>query len=535
MVNPKPTYKKYDELLLEIRKGMIKIPKFQRRFVWKTEETAKLLDSILRGFPIGTFILWKSKTRLASVKDLGGIKLPDTPAGEAVQYVLDGQQRLASLFVSIDGRKVQNQDDPKKYTDYKEFYINLEKDPDSNFDENLVTFGPPAEKSITVYDLLTQDLTWFTTTFPEKKLHPLLSRYKNSFSQYDFSIIEINDANLEKAVEIFNRINTTGKELTTFEIMVALTYDETLKFDLFEKHDTLQYELDKSDYQIPDKVLLQTISAFLEDNCKQKTILSLDKSKIINIWDTVVRETKNAIDYFKTQLKIPVYRLLPYNVLVLPFAYFFFKNGKPPDANQIKLLNEYFWKCSFSERFSSAVESKMEQDITKINDIVNNVSPTYSTDYNFNLQEEDLRWTKFQTGRALCKGILSILASNVPKSFINNQPVRLDNSNLTQSNSKNYHHFFPRDYLKKQNIPNANVISNITLISAFDNQSEIRTDPPSMYITNFKKKNSIIEQTLLEHLIGNLQDFGILNDNYEEFIKKRTSFIYHEIKSRIGN
>ena len=112
MVNPKPTYKKYDELLLEIRKGMIKIPKFQRQFVWKTEETAKLLDSILRGFPIGTFILWKSKTRLASVKDLGGIKLPDTPAGEAVQYVLDGQQRLASLFVSIDGLTVTNPDDP---------------------------------------------------------------------------------------------------------------------------------------------------------------------------------------------------------------------------------------------------------------------------------------------------------------------------------------------------------------------------------------------------------------------------------------
>ena len=338
---------------------------------------------------------------------------------------------------------------------------------------------------------------------------------------------------MEKAVEIFNRINTTGKALTTFEIMVALTYDETLNFDLFDKHNTLQHKLDKSDYQIPDKVLLQTISALLEDNCKQKTILSLDKSKIINIWDTVVREITHAIDYFKTELKIPVYRLLPYNVLVLPFAYFFFKNGKPPDANQIKLLNEYFWKCSFSERFSSAVESKMAQDIKIIYDIVNNATPTYSTDYNFNLGEEDLRWVKFQTGRALCKGILSIFVSKGPKSFRNNQPVRLDNSNLTQSNSKNYHHFFPRDYLKKQNIPNANIISNITLISAFDNQSAIQTDPPSVYITNFKKKNTKIEQTLLEHLIGNLQDFGILNDNYEEFIKKRTSLIYQEIKSRI--
>ena len=66
--------------------------------------------------------------------------MPDTPAGEAVQYVLDGQQRLASLFVSIDGRKVPDPDDPTKYTNYKEFYINLEKDPDSNFDENLSLF-----------------------------------------------------------------------------------------------------------------------------------------------------------------------------------------------------------------------------------------------------------------------------------------------------------------------------------------------------------------------------------------------------------
>ena len=57
---PKPDSKKYTDLISEIQKGQIKIPKFQRDFVWSIDKTAKLLDSILKGYPIGTFILWET-------------------------------------------------------------------------------------------------------------------------------------------------------------------------------------------------------------------------------------------------------------------------------------------------------------------------------------------------------------------------------------------------------------------------------------------------------------------------------------------
>ena len=94
---PKPDSKKYSDLISEIQKGIIKIPKFQREFVWSIDKTAKLLDSILKGYPIGTFILWQTDERINDIKNVGNLGIPPTPEGNKVQYVLDGQQRITSL------------------------------------------------------------------------------------------------------------------------------------------------------------------------------------------------------------------------------------------------------------------------------------------------------------------------------------------------------------------------------------------------------------------------------------------------------
>lgn len=83
-----------------IRFGTLKIPQFQRDFVWPREKSAKLIDSIPKGFPIGTFILWKTKEQLRFVKEIGGQPLPPTPQGDYSEQVLDGQQRLTSLYAA---------------------------------------------------------------------------------------------------------------------------------------------------------------------------------------------------------------------------------------------------------------------------------------------------------------------------------------------------------------------------------------------------------------------------------------------------
>jgi len=68
-------------LIDRITSGDIRIPAFQRDFVWETEQVAFLLDSIYKDFPIGTVILWKTDTRLPSEKDLGAFKLPEPAKG----------------------------------------------------------------------------------------------------------------------------------------------------------------------------------------------------------------------------------------------------------------------------------------------------------------------------------------------------------------------------------------------------------------------------------------------------------------------
>ena len=64
MYQPEPQSLTFSTLIHEIDKGVIKIPQFQRDFVWSLEQSAKLIDSIIKGYPIGTFILWETQERL---------------------------------------------------------------------------------------------------------------------------------------------------------------------------------------------------------------------------------------------------------------------------------------------------------------------------------------------------------------------------------------------------------------------------------------------------------------------------------------
>ena len=66
LLQPDNHNKKYEALFVEIDAGQIKLPRFQREFVWDKEQSAKLIDSVLKGFPIGTFIFWKTKEELRS-------------------------------------------------------------------------------------------------------------------------------------------------------------------------------------------------------------------------------------------------------------------------------------------------------------------------------------------------------------------------------------------------------------------------------------------------------------------------------------
>src|SRR5712671_5114978 len=123
LLQPDNHNKKYEALFVEIDTGQIKLPMFQREFVWEKEQSAKLIDSILKGFPIGTFIFWKTREELRSYRDVGNHRLPETPRGDYAQYILDGQQRITSLYAIRKGIRITKDG---KEIDYKDIFIDLD-------------------------------------------------------------------------------------------------------------------------------------------------------------------------------------------------------------------------------------------------------------------------------------------------------------------------------------------------------------------------------------------------------------------------
>ncbi len=532
MASTTPNHYKYSELISEIEKGQVKIPQFQREFVWDLKSSAKLLDSIFKNYPIGTFIFWRTNDRLRSIRNIGNLDLPEPRGGEFITYVLDGQQRITSLFASLKGVKIKR--DGKHETDYSKLYVNLK----ANEDESVVITDIdelPEKTFISIKDLIDQEFDLLASYSSEMRSQ--IKKYNTTLERYDFSIVEVKNAEIEIATDIFTRLNVGGKPLNLFEIMVAKTYDLEKGFDLAQEYSKFLSDLKPSRYEtIPAATVLQTLSILYKRDCTRKEILKIPKSEFIDMWKPTIESIKSAIDYFRTYFKIPVSRLLPYNALVVPFAYYFHKNSDRPTGEIKRKMEDFFWRASLGARYSSGVESKLASDIDKIDKLAKNESVKY--DWSINTSPQFIEDNgEFRTGRSYIKAILSILASLKPLTFDDGSEVLIDNSWLKIATSRNYHHFFPKAFLQKSKgseFDNSviNHIANITIVDGRSNL-KIGAKPPSKYISEFAKKNDGIGACLNTHLIGDLDSFGISDDNYYKFFNERVLLISKEIEKRV--
>lgn len=528
LLRPENAVKKYESLFLEIDSGQIKLPMFQREFVWDKEQSAKLIDSIIKGYPIGTFILWKTKETLRSVKNIGNHKLPDTPKGDYAQYILDGQQRITSLYAIRKGIRITKD---KKEIDYKDIFVNLDYDPLT--DEQIVTSQQIDEKNyVSVHDLLTSDALDFIEEIGKEKARKF-QEYKTNLTTYDFATITIKDYPIEIACDVFARINTGGKPLTLFEIMVAMTYDEARSFDLALKYEELIYgsdevanSLTKAKFEtIPAATVLQAVAAIAVGSIRAKDILKIGRENFIENWDRMVSSMFTAVDFIRTKLYVPASQLLPYSSLLVPLTYFFFKNeNKRPTEKQSKLLKQFFYWAGLNSRYSGSTETKIAEDLKKIIQILKERKPKYPSE-ELVVSAEDIAGTWFSAGNSHVKTILCLFASQKPRNLDDDSDVILDNSNLKIASSRNYHHFFPKAYVNKNfEESEPNLIANITLIDAASN-NKIRAKAPSIYVREFEGSNSKLSTTLKSHFIGAPKTYGIIDDDYVKFITKRSEAI----------
>ena len=562
--------KKIRTLIEELDNGSISIPRFQREFVWSLEKAAALLDSILKHYPAGSLTLWYASRDLRSVRKVGGKTLHQTKkpeGGRFYNYVIDGQQRVLTLWAclkqvpDVSGEDITSDNDEEKSRskknekhDFGKIYVDLSADPKT---ESVVFVDKEGGKNlISVGELYRME----SKGKRDKKLNDSqidkVDFYKSRLREYSFPISQINAAaSGHIVIEVFIRMNTQGEQLGMFEIMVAITYDAKKGFNLADEYKKFQKELKKCHYdKLPKDLVLRVAAMLLKDSYSNKAVYDIKRNEFISNWDLICRSIDSAITLFRGKYGVKYSALLPHSVIITTlFSYFYGKKEECGEKNrelsdqQHEDLEEFFWRAALSDRYASSSDRKLEKDKDKMMEILKGKSPQYeSDDWSVDVKLDTITDNDkgfFSLSSHYIKGILSIIyADTSPLNFGDGSEIYENNLSLQQANSKNYHHFFPKDHLKNKGVEHkyvANHVLNITLATQKDNQIYANKAPREYlkdYIRDDVKK---LTERLATHLIGDgkgdvLSEWGIKEDNYDAFIEKRASLLIEKIKGKIN-
>lgn len=524
-----PTSQKIDKLIKRIEEGDIRIPAFQRGYVWKQNQVIELLESIISNFPIGSILIWNSLEKLNYTRNIAGYKIPDRNMLYPVNYVLDGQQRISSIY-AVFSTETEQESTTKKYNpelDIFEIFYDLENN----------QFIPKSEvidskdSIVCLRNLLDPLKLYDEFEKIDKKYHKSAKELSSKFLNYEVPVITITNRKKEEVGVIFERINNTGTKLSTLDLMTAWTWTDD--FHLLEKVDELLEELDEKGFgKIDAKLILQVTAAIIKDSTITSDVLKLTGEEIRNNWDSISEAMRKTVDFLATEVKCVNMDFLPFPQQIVSIAKFFSTDNKTIEAKQIEYLKKWFWKVSFSNRYSKGrTTEKMNHDIENVIDMRKNKFGNIEK-IKYTVTEQELIDTNFSKGNPLTRAFLLLMAQNQPMDLIKNIKIDIGKS-LSKYNRKEYHHVFPDAFLKKIGKPKEKIFSIVNFIFLpSSSNKEISDKSPSNYFTNKVNQEKFVE--ILESNILPLSREIYNENNYEEFINKRASLIIDRIDKCIN-
>nr|VFK26795.1 MAG: hypothetical protein BECKMB1821I_GA0114274_1001125 [Candidatus Kentron sp. MB]VFK74633.1 MAG: hypothetical protein BECKMB1821H_GA0114242_100752 [Candidatus Kentron sp. MB] len=513
-----PTSQKIDNIINRIDEGDIKIPAFQRGYVWKQEQIIDLLDSIVAKYPIGSVLLWRTSERLKSTRNIAGYKIPDREESYPVNYTLDGQQRLASLY-GVFSQQVEQEEDVSGYNPNRDIFEICYDFREKKFlDKNSVR-NPG--NCVHLRNLL--DITALFPALSELDTQHLKSA-KTLYSQflnYEIPVVTIENRSRDDVAIIFERINNTGTRLTTLDLMTAWTWTDD--FHLLEECNRLSEELDTKGFgKLKQKTILEIISAVIQDTTVSKAIINLSGEQVRDNWPRVTDSIRKAVDFLSTEIHCLHIDFLPFTQQLIPLVKFFDLIERP-DATQLEAIRQYFWKTSFSHRYSTGqTNAKMDSDIDAIKKLKAGDLKVFD-DYKYTVTSSALRNTKFSKSNPLTRAFLLLMAQKKPLDLTNGRRIDIGKS-LAQFNRKEYHHVFPQTFLESKGTQDDKIscVLNFCFLSSDSNKS-ISNASPSEYFFSLVPK-----QDLNGILTSNLLPISkqIYKDNdYDAFLEKRASMV----------
>jgi len=229
------------KLLMDVRSGHIQVPRFQRPFVWEDDRRVELLRSLRAGIPIGSLLVWRtSQTRLRCFQAIAGVLIPKPAPGHTVSYLLDGHQRLTTLFAAFSvpvlmpsHQLIQSDQDDEIPA---QIFFDLEQD-------DFVVGNPQAAWSCLPLHLFL-DAVALRQHFRNKEreggieaheidsLQAIAEGVLYAMQWCRIPVIPLSTDDVELATRTFHRVNSQGVPMTEFHMVAALTWGD--QFDLRE-------------------------------------------------------------------------------------------------------------------------------------------------------------------------------------------------------------------------------------------------------------------------------------------------------------
>ena len=520
--DPQPAVERIDSLARRILAGDILLPKFQRDFIWTRGQILDLLDSVVRNYPIGSVLLWQSRQELRSENDIAGLEIslpkPDYP----VNYLLDGQQRLSVICGALhwqgtDPNSLWNIafDLRKKEFQHLQTLDNL---PPHLIRTNRLSNPSSFYKQVSTIETL--DLA------DKDDLKCNADSFFNRFKDYFVAVVTLGDMSIDDVAPIFERINSTGTPLTIVDLMRAATWSSD--FDLIDSIDEIRETLeDKNFGGIDRKVILRTLSAAAGGGFSADSIDDLRKhnaSALKQASKTTEESYRRSVDFLVTEIGIPNDSIIPYanQLVVLTEA---FRRLPTPSAAQFREIYKWFWKTSIAGYFSGWNTGMMATDLAAAVDFA--TGKKESLDVDAITPNPDI-WCarQYRANGAHAKSLAIMLSHLSPVDLLTGNKIDISKS-LSWSNSKEFHHFFPRDYLKNQGVPakEINCLANIVLLTSSSNKA-ISNRAPSDYLKDvIEAAGDNINAWLESNLISQKSFEAALMDDFNSFTSIRSKDI----------
>ncbi len=504
-----------DYILNQIDNGVLALPRFQRGYVWRRSDVSELMLSLYKGYPVGHFLVWDTHATGEMIRG------DNQQAAGMQRLLLDGQQRVTSLYGIIRGEKPKFSDGDEKA--FKDLWFNVEEEL-FEFKSSKMTNDP---LWISVTELMQAKMGEhaFLDGFAAEKRQEygwrlaIITKLKGR--QFFVETVTSADKTLDDVVDIFNRVNSGGTKLTDGDLALA-----KISANYPDAREELQKRLTKWQgygYWFSMDWLLRCVNAIVKGQSKFQFIADVSAEE----FQAGLSQAEKHIDYVLTLIRtrlglVDSSVLRSHNSFPAMIRFLAKEQAFPSDKMLDKLLYWYIATLMWGF-YSTSIESRVRQTLTDVDDNDDAVGALIERleAIGINLRASPQVFDAAEARSRIFPILYMLTRVNDVPDFCSGLPLSKSNPGLMGDLER--HHIFPSAFLRDNGYPNRyqrNALANFTWLTNPCNK-EIGATPPAEYFPRYESKHPGV---LAAHWIPMDESLWQV-ENYMEFLAERRKLL----------